>query len=369
MDDKFVEAQRLLAKHLVEEEYVIWNGQPGMKDFLNLPIIANTFVGCFFCSFGIMLINEYTKATYDLIEYSFFLMIAIILLTIGLSILIASFVSEKRCRERIYYFLTNKRLFFIRGDKIEFIEDLQNHNRDVKELKNGNKTIDFDPNIFSERPCCSFAKQLRFALVDIADADLVLDLIKHGPIAKTFSQYENRPNDQLLEEHEWMLWKGSPHKGHLLYPKEIGFILFSSIWTLGLLYIVIFRISLEGMISIFPVSLIPLLMFIIGCYLLFWRFIVEANRRKKLQYIITNKKVVIKCGQKQKIYTKDDLQIKLLHRFSNGSGHIQLVNETSPLKLSGETIKNYLAGISDYCSVFVNVEDVDYIMTLLSKLQ
>ena len=44
-------------------------------------------------------------------------------------------------KERIYYFLTNKRLFFIRGDKIEFIEDLQNHNRDVKELKNGNKTI------------------------------------------------------------------------------------------------------------------------------------------------------------------------------------------------------------------------------------
>ena len=115
--------------------------------------------------------------------------------------------------------------------------------------------------IFSERPCCSFAKQLRFALVDIADADLVLDLIKYGPIAKTFSQYENRPNNQLLEEHEWMLWKGSPHKGHLLYQKEIGFILFSYFWTLGLLYVIIFRISLEGMISIFPVSLIPLLMF------------------------------------------------------------------------------------------------------------
>ena len=369
MVDKFVEAQKLLAKHLVEEEYVIWNGQPGMNDFLNLQIIANCFLGGFYCTFGIMAFNEYVKTNYDFIEFGILLVFAVVLLTLGSCIIIFSFVLERRCREKIYYFLTNKRLFFIRDDKIEFVEDLQNHNRDVKELKNGNKTIDFDPNIFSERPCCSFAKQLRFALVDIADADLVLDLIKHGPIAKTFSQYENRPNDQLLEEHEWMLWKGSPHKGHLLYPKEIGFILFSSFWTLGLLYVIIFRISLEGMISIFPVSLIPLLMFIIGCYLLFGRFIVEANRRKKLQYMITNKKVVIKCGQKQKIYTKDDLQIKLLHRFSNGSGHIQLVNEITPLKLSGETIKNYLAGISDYCSVFVNVEDVDYIMTLLSKLQ
>lgn len=365
MDERYIDAQRLLTKHLIENEYVIWEGQPGMRHLLNVEsVFVSLVTGGFFGGFAIALFSTLFSHEHSQegIEYVF----GVILFAIAIYFVFFIYILERKNRKKTYYFLTNKRAFIIRNQAIEIIEDVKNHEYSIVHLKYGNITIDFDPSIFSQRTKLAGSNVLRLAFLDIQNGMNVLELIKLGTYKEksTYITYQGIP----LTKDENILWKSKPSLNHLLYPGEIRFIIFASIWTLGLGIMVITRIGIEGMISYFPITIIPILMFVVGLYLMIGRFILEYYRRKNITYLITTHKVIIRESTSQKMYTKDDMQIKLLHLFKGGSGIIQLVEKTLQINIRGFSANQYIAGISDASSVLI-VDEVDVVMSLLLHLK
>jgi len=121
----------------------------------------------------------------------------------------------------------------------------------------------------------------------------------------------------FLKNGESLLWSGQPLKGLRLQTKDAFLIPFSIFWcgfaifwelmALGILFR---KNSFGGSTSlvsgIFPLFGLPFV--IIGLYLLFGRFIVDALRRKKTYYGVTEQRILIIIGSSSQKVRSFDLK-------------------------------------------------------------
>ena len=113
--------------------------------------------------------------------------------------------------------------------------------------------------------------------------------------ATTIIQKELGPDEDLL-------WAGRPKQGIVFRSEDVFFIPFSLLWGGFAIFweIMAIKALLAGMkkgeleVIILPIFGIPFV--IMGLYLIFGRFFVDAMRRKNTFYGLTNKRVIIVSG-------------------------------------------------------------------------
>lgn len=115
---------------------------------------------------------------------------------------------------------------------------------------------------------------------------------------------------------EFIAWKGHPEKGNLFSPSDLFVIPFGLFWLAFSLFWECGAIQ-----SGVPFMMIWGLPFIaIGVYLVFGRLIHAAYLRGKTYYVITNKKLIIKKGNRITMYDAKDLPPMTLRIHKNGNG-------------------------------------------------
>ncbi len=126
-----------------------------------------------------------------------------------------------------------------------------------------------------------------------------------------------------LLPNESILWKGRPEKGNIITKREFIMIPFS-VMICG------FSLFWESMAlksgQIFPV-IWGLPFVAIGLYMLFGRHIQAAYLRDKTFYVVTNKKMIIKKGNKINLYNGCDLPPMEVEIHKNGNGTILFYEE------------------------------------------
>lgn len=144
------------------------------------------------------------------------------------------------------------------------------------------------------------------------------------------------PNElvNILEHDEKLIWVGVPSKGIKFRKIDIFLIPFSLIWTSGVLFGVM-AATFSGQLMQFNVgslfALIPIIMLVVGLYFVFGRFIHDSYRRSRINYALTNERVIIRSGSGlQSIYLKSlgTINLKSSRR---GRGSIELGDFSSSL--------------------------------------
>lgn len=93
-----------------------------------------------------------------------------------------------------------------------------------------------------------------------------------------------------LDAGETLLWWGSPKPGILFKSTDIFITLFGVVWMSIVGFVLLSFLHSD---VLFPVLLVPLVMFLIGFYIFVGRYFFEAKERESLCYGLTNKRVLI----------------------------------------------------------------------------
>ncbi len=147
--------------------------------------------------------------------------------------------------------------------------------------------------------------------------------------ATTIIQRELDPDEELL-------WAGRPKQGIVFRSGDIFFVPFSLLWGGFAIFWEIMAIKAvpvgmkkgELEVIIFPVFGIPFVA--VGLYLIFGRFFVDAMRRKRTFYGLTNKRVIIVSGlfsKKVESLNIDGIRYISFTEKSNGYGTIAFGNK------------------------------------------
>lgn len=127
-----------------------------------------------------------------------------------------------------------------------------------------------------------------------------------------------------LVNDEYILWKGKPEKGNIFIRREIITSLFGLFWLAFSLFWEASAIKSSGSLF-FALWGIPFIC--IGLYLVFGRFIQTAYLRNKTFYVVTNKKLIIKKGNRITMYDGKDLPPMDIEIHKNGNGTIFFCEE------------------------------------------
>lgn len=131
---------------------------------------------------------------------------------------------------------------------------------------------------------------------------------------------------QLLQSQlapdERLLWFGQPRRGFVLRATDIFVIPFSLMWG----GVAIFA-QVSVLTSDTPIisKLFVLPFFVVGLYLIFGRFILDAKRRSATYYGITNERIIIistRFGRQIRSLDLRALDVISLNEKSDGSGTI-----------------------------------------------
>ena len=125
-----------------------------------------------------------------------------------------------------------------------------------------------------------------------------------------------------LGMHERMLWAGRPQSGIVLRGADAYLIPFSLLWG-GFAFFWEFSVLRSGAPFFFRLWGIPFVL--MGCYLIFGRFLVDRRQREKTVYGVTNERAIIVSG----LFTRTVKSLNLrtltdvsLEERGNGSGTI-----------------------------------------------
>jgi len=142
-----------------------------------------------------------------------------------------------------------------------------------------------------------------------------------------------------LSENEQLIWAGQPKQGIVFRSSDIFMIPFSIMWGGFAIFWEITALLTTSKAKdapfffdiIFPLFGLPFV--IIGLYLIFGRFIVDAKRREKTYYGLTDKRIIIISGifsQKVKSMNLRTLTDLSLSEKTNGTGTITF-GPTNPM--------------------------------------
>lgn len=131
---------------------------------------------------------------------------------------------------------------------------------------------------------------------------------------------------KFLAEGEQIVWKGKPEKGQIFHKQDIIMIPFSLFWLGFSLFWELTSIQ-SGAPFFFSLWGLPFIG--VGVYLLFGRYIMSALLRNKTFYVITNKRLIIKKGNKIEMRMACDLPPMEIQLHKNGNGTITFWEEVS----------------------------------------
>lgn len=124
---------------------------------------------------------------------------------------------------------------------------------------------------------------------------------------------------------EFVLWTGKPEiKGNLFTTEDIPLTLFYALWTGFAVFWFVSAAKYGGLFSIFGIPFV-----FVGCYLLFGRFIHKAYLRRRTTYVITNRRVYRKRGQKidNLPATQNPGYETIIHRNGNATIRFHLISD------------------------------------------
>jgi hypothetical protein len=141
-------------------------------------------------------------------------------------------------------------------------------------------------------------------------------------------EHGSSPIEHELASGERLLWSGQPARGFILRPGDLFAILFSLLWC-GFAVVwecsVIFSMGRTAKAEAVPFLVFGAMFVLIGLYLVFGRFFVDARNRSRTFYGITNERVIIVTGffarqvKSLNLRTLDDIS---LTEHKNGRGVI-----------------------------------------------
>ncbi|MBI5373937.1 MAG: hypothetical protein HZA77_00770 [Candidatus Schekmanbacteria bacterium] len=131
-----------------------------------------------------------------------------------------------------------------------------------------------------------------------------------------------------IDSDEQLIWSGKPQQGILFRSSDIFMIPFSLLWGGFAIFWEVMAItstrktpnSVDNVFSLFGIPFV-----LVGLYMIFGRFIVEAIQRNKTYYGITNQRVIIVSdliGKRVKSLNLRTLSDVSLIEKSNGKGNI-----------------------------------------------
>jgi len=126
-----------------------------------------------------------------------------------------------------------------------------------------------------------------------------------------------------LEEGETLLWSAQPRQGFLLHPSDAFMIPFSIVWGCSSIF---WEYQVLASDAPLIMALIGVPFVIIGLYLIAGRFYYDAKLRGKTFYGITDRRIIILSGmrEKQTHYVAIG-EIENLQKFENRDGSGSLV--------------------------------------------
>lgn len=159
---------------------------------------------------------------------------------------------------------------------------------------------------------------------------------------------------------EAILWKGKPEKGRLLTSQDIYMIPFSLLWC-GFAFFWEITAIMSGAPLIFTLFGLPFIG--VGLYIVFGRFIWTSYIRKRTAYVITNKKILRKRGNKIDMMDGGTMPPMFVTANSDGSGTIRFGQETpyyrrNTLPISQNSMLFCLENVSDVARVQQVISDM-----------
>lgn len=363
MDYEFDESS--IKHQLKQDEFIIWRGKPDKGlNFHFIDLILSVF-GIFILGFAIAL----WRTSY-LLDFSdmIYLGLAVLLTCLGLYFLFVRYFVEMMKRSKIYYVLTNQRLFITFGSSVHVVENHNVKNASIKYHKNNHVSVYFDAHMQKQRREAGLSFDC-LSLLNIANGQHVIDLMKSDNPVESLRQIpETQANEYRLQDEEVILWQGAPAEGNLIQSNDLLLSLIGIVIMIVCSFMAISNLGLDGIIESLPITIIPFIPVIFGCYLLYVRFIVEAIRRKKLTYILTNKRLLIRYKDKEKTYFKKDLYGINVKYYKNGNATIQ-IKETKDFRINQIYIEGYISGLSSVDIVLLNIENPEHLLSLMEQME
>ena len=119
---------------------------------------------------------------------------------------------------------------------------------------------------------------------------------------------------------ETILWKGKPQKAHLITKQDATMIPFS-LFVCGFSLFWEYSVLSTDAPFFFKLAGIPLVL--TGLYMLVGRFFHNAYLRKRTYYVITNKRIIRRQGNKINLHNISDLPAATVTFYDDGSGTIE----------------------------------------------
>lgn len=136
-----------------------------------------------------------------------------------------------------------------------------------------------------------------------------------------------------LAHNERLLWSGTPRGGIRFRAADILLIPFSLLWGGFAIFWEFMVVTSVPSSSPFPFSLLGLPFVVMGLYMIFGRFLVDAWQRSKTLYLLTDQRALIVAGlfsREVKSLPLHTLQDYTLSERSDGSGTITLAASAAP---------------------------------------
>lgn len=146
--------------------------------------------------------------------------------------------------------------------------------------------------------------------------------------------------DMYIGIDERVLWKGKPEKGITFAPHELATIPFGIFFTA----FAVFWISMALPAGVFALFGVPFVL--VGLYLAGGRFIVSEIMKRKTAYVITNKAIIRKRGNRVNVWYRENLMN--MQVFSHKNGTTSFMFSLVPMHYSGRTnINNNMFSIEN----------------------
>jgi len=145
--------------------------------------------------------------------------------------------------------------------------------------------------------------------------------------------------EEYLDSGERIIWYGIPKQGLMLQPQDVFLVPFSLLWG-GFAFTWEFIVVTSSINLFFAIWGIPFVL--VGIYLIIGRFFVDAYKRKKTIYGITDKRILIQSGVYNKSFRSAEIKMLsdvLLRERKDGSGSIMFGLGSEILDRSGSFFK------------------------------